>query len=242
MSKTRLYVNKKLSENLIIHIKNKQHHFLKNVLRIKLQDLVMVFDGCSGEWFSKVISINRDNIVLQVSNKSKNLEEEKDIWLIYAPIKNSRMSITIQKATELGVTRFIPCHTEYTNMPKINLKNLKLNIIESSEQSERLTIPSFNEPIKLTDIIEKFPLDRGLIFCDEQKIGNPNIYNALSENIKKYKKWAVIIGPEGGFSTEERIKIKSISSTISVSLGRTTLRSDTATTAALFCVQSLLDL
>ena len=88
MSKTRLFVSKKLSSNIIIYIKNKQHHFLKNVLRIKKEDNINLFDGLTGEWLSKVISINRDNIVLQIQNKLRDIPQEPDLWLIFAPIKS----------------------------------------------------------------------------------------------------------------------------------------------------------
>ena len=118
MSKTRLFVSKKLSANILIYIKNKQHHFLKNVLRIKKEDNINLFDGLTGEWLSKVISINRDNIVLQIQNKLRDIPQESDLWLIFAPIKSYRMNITIQKATELGISRFIPILTEYTNQSK----------------------------------------------------------------------------------------------------------------------------
>ena len=129
MSKTRLYVEKKLSANILIYIKNKQHHFLKNVLRINIQDNILIFDGLTGEWLSKVISINRDNVVLQVLEKTREIKSETDIWLLFAPIKSLRMNITIQKATELGISRFLPCITQNTNQPKINIRNLKMNII-----------------------------------------------------------------------------------------------------------------
>ena len=241
MSKTRLFVEKKLSPNIMIYIKDKQHHFLKNVLRIKINDIISLFDGYTGEWLSKVISINRDNTVLQINKKNKNISIEKDLWLIFAPIKYFRLNITIQKATELGISRFLPCATEYTNQSKINYNNLKMNIIEAAEQSERLTIPNLNKIIKLDEIINNFPSDRGLIFCDENHYKLPSIYNALSKKIDKYNKWAVMIGPEGGFSEAERQKILSIPSSIPVSLGKRILRSDTAVTAALFCIQSLID-
>ena len=241
MSKTRLYVEKKLSANMLIYIKNKQHHFLKNVLRIKIQDNILIFDGLTGEWLSKVISINRDNVVLQVLKKTRETKYETDVWLIFAPIKLFRMNITIQKATELGISRFIPCITQNTNQPKINLRNLKMNIIEASEQSERLSLPLIDSPTKLETLVENFPKDRCLIFCNENHENLPMIYEALSNKITQYKKWAVIIGPEGGFSDEEVEKITSLPSTISVSLGQRILRSDTATTAAIFSLQSLVE-
>ena len=241
MSKTRLYVEKKLSANMLIYIKNKQHHFLKNVLRIKIQDNILIFDGLTGEWLSKVISINRDNVVLQVLKKTREIKSETDVWLIFAPIKLFRMNITIQKATELGISRFIPCITQNTNQPKINIRNLKMNIIEASEQSERLSLPLIDNPTKLETLVENFPKDRCLIFCNENHENLPMIYEALSNKITQYKKWAVIIGPEGGFSDEEIEKITSLPSTISVSLGGRILRSDTATTAAIFSLQSLVE-
>ena len=241
MSKTRLYVEKKLSSNIMIYIKNKQHHFLKNVLRINIQDNILIFDGLTGEWLSKVISINRDNVVLQVLKKTREIKSETDVWLIFAPIKLFRMNITIQKATELGISRFIPCITQNTNQLKINIRNLKMNIIEASEQSQRLSLPPIDEPTKLETLVENFPKDRCLIFCNENHENLPMIYQALSKKIDKYKKWAVIIGPEGGFSKEEIDKITSLPSSISVSLGERILRSDTATTAAIFSLQSLVE-
>ena len=240
-SKTRLYVDKELSSNIMIYIRDKQHHFLKNVLRIKIQDTIIVFDGISGEWLSKVVSINRNNIVLQILQKNKKLDSEVDLWLIFAPIKSLRMNITIQKATELGVSAIIPCITQNTNQPKINIRNLKMNIIEAAEQSERLTLPKLEKTITLNDLLDKFPRDRGLIFCDENNEDLPSINETLPNYTNTYKKWAVLIGPEGGFTEIEIKKIASISSSIPVSLGKRILRSDTATTAALFSIQSIIE-
>ena len=241
-SKTRLYFDKKLSPNIMIYIKEKQHHFLKNVLRIKVKDLITVFDGVTGEWLSEVISINRDNIVLQIKKKISEIEKETDLWLIFSPIKLFRMNITIQKATELGVSQFIPCITQNTNQTKINMRNLYMNIIEAAEQSERLTLPKLNEIINLNNLLRDFPKDRGLIFCNENDKNLPSIFKALENKSSIYKKWAILVGPEGGFSETETKEILSISSSIPVSLGKRILRSDTATTAALFAVQSFIEM
>ena len=240
-SKTRLYFDKKLSINIMIYIKEKQHHFLKNVLRIKVKDLITVFDGVTGEWLSEVISINRDNIVLQIKKKISEIEKETDLWLIFSPIKLFRMNITIQKATELGVSQFIPCITQNTNLTKINMRNLYMNIVEAAEQSERLTLPKLNEVVNLNNLLRDFPKDRGLIFCNENDKNLPSIFKALENKSSIFKKWAILIGPEGGFSETETKEILSISSSIPVSLGKRILRSDTATTAALFAVQSFIE-
>ena len=240
-SKTRLYFDKKLSPNIMIYIKEKQHHFLKNVLRIKVKDSITVFDGVTGEWLSEVISINRDNVVLQIKKKISEIEEETDLWLIFSPIKLFRMNITIQKATELGVSQFIPCITQNTNLTKINMRNLYMNIVEAAEQSERLTLPKLNEVVNLNNLLRDFPKDRGLIFCNENDKNLPSIFKALENKSSIFKKWAILIGPEGGFSETETKEILSISSSIPVSLGKRILRSDTATTAALFAVQSFIE-
>ena len=241
MSKTRLYVDRELSSNIMIYIKDKQLHFLKNVLRIKIQDKLSVFDGKTGEWLSKVISINRDNIVIQIIDRIKFLKQETDVWLVFAPIKSFRMNITIQKATELGISKFVPCLTQNTNQYKINFRNLKMNIIEAAEQSERLSIPVLSESIKLDNLIDNFPKDRCLIFCNENQKNLPMINEAISKQVNNYNKWAILIGPEGGFLQTEVDKIVSLKNTISVSLGERILRSDTATTAAIFSLQSLVE-
>ena len=122
-SKTRIFVSKNISANLMLYIKNQQHHFLKNVMRVKINDIINVFDGKSGEWETSVISINRDNTVLRVLKNIKKFQNSPDAWLIFAPIKLNRMAITIQKSTELGVSKIIPCVTEFTNFKNVNVSN-----------------------------------------------------------------------------------------------------------------------
>ena len=121
-SKTRIFISKSISSNLIIYIKGKQHHFLKNVLRVKINDYINIFDGVSGEWSATVISVNRDSTVLRVIDNTITMKTSNDVWLVFAPIKQHRMSLAIQKATELGVSKIIPCITEYTNIRNINIK------------------------------------------------------------------------------------------------------------------------
>ena len=240
-SKTRLYIDKKLSLSMIIYIKDKKHHYLKNVLRCKLNDEIIVFDNKTGEWIANIISINRDLTTLKIFKKNKNLIISPDIWLAFAPIKQYRLNISIQKATELGVSNLIPIFTSYTNIANLNYRNLNLNIIEASEQCERTTLPLLEKQILLKDFIDKHPKDRALVFCNERNKTNKSMFSDIIDNKNKYKKWTLLIGPEGGFSTEETNEINKFSNTISVSLGKQILRSDTATVAALFCLQSIID-
>ena len=239
MSKTRIFVEKKISLNLLLYIKGKQLHFLKNVIRVKINDQIDVFDGITGEWTTKVLSINRDNIVLKIIDLNKKITENYDVWLLFAPIKSHRMGIAVQKATELGVTRIIPCITEFTNSKKIKLKNLNDNAIEASEQSKRMDVPQIDKGINLKEILQNWPKDRKLIFCDE-KFNDKTIFDTLFELKVSVKKIALLIGPEGGFSDTERDIIKKNVNVLSVSLGNKVLRSDTAITVALFSIQQIL--
>ena len=240
-SKTRLFIEKQISQNLMIYIKEKQHHFLKNVLRIKLNDVINVFDGITGEWRSQVISISKDKTALKIEKKIRELETQPDIWLIFAPIKLFRLNIIIQKAVELGVLKFIPCKTEFSNFDKLNYKNLELNDIEAAQQCERLEIPKIEKIINLDALIKELPDDRALVFCDESDTNLPSIYDEIKLNLNNYSKWSVIIGPEGGFSNEERDLIKKQKNVLRVTLGSRILRSDTAAISSLFCIQSLVD-
>ena len=239
-SKTRIFVNRSLSSNLMIYIKDKQYHFLKNVLRVKINDQINIFNGISGEWNATIISINKNNILLRVEENIIKMKKSSDIWLIFAPIKQHRMSLAIQKATELGVSKIIPCITEYTNIRTINIKNLYDNAIEAAEQSERLDVPSIEKQIDLKLLLSEWPAGRKLIYCDEKiKNGKSIIETLLSFKEHNYQ-WGVLIGPEGGFSDSEKELISQNKNVVMVSLGERLLRSDTAITASLFCVQELI--
>ena len=240
-SKTRLFTDKKISQNLMIYIKDKQHHFLKNVLRIKLDDTINLFDGITGEWESNVISISKDKTALKIIKKIREFETQPDIWLIFAPIKILRLNILIQKTVELGVSKLIPCKTEFSNFDKLNYKNLELNAIEASQQCERVDVPKIEKINDFNTLINNFSDDRALIFCDESATNLPSIYDKVKSNLNNFQKWSIIIGPEGGFSVEERNKLLKQNNVLQVSLGKRILRSDTAAISSLFCVQSLVD-
>ena len=217
-SKTRIFVNKTISSNLLIYIKNKQHHFLKNVLRIKVNDEINVFDSITGEWESIVIAINRDNTVLRIGSIIDKIKTSSDIWLIFAPIKQHRMSIAIQKATELGVAKIVPCITEFTNIRKINTKNLNDNAIEAAEQCGRLDVPKIEKQIEFNTLLSNWPKDRKLIYCNERIDTNQSIIDKLSPYKNSINKWAVLIGPEGGFSNHENKFLSESNDVLSVSL------------------------
>ena len=175
-SKTRLFIEKRISQNLMIYIKEKQHHFIKNVLRVKLNDVINVFDGITGEWRSQVISISKDKTALKIEKKIREFETQPDIWLIFAPIKLFRLNIIIQKAVELGVSKFVPCKTEFSNFDKLNYTNLELNAIEAAQQCERLDVPKIEKIINLDK--------SDAIICLGAIIrGETTHYELISENV-----------------------------------------------------------
>jgi 16S rRNA (uracil1498-N3)-methyltransferase len=150
------------------------------------------------------------------------------------------MSLAIQKATELGVSKIIPCITEFTNIRKINAKNLHDNAIEAAEQSERLDVPRIEKQVDLTTLLSNWPEDKKLIYCDEKIKEKRSIIDLLTPFKDAENKWAVLIGPEGGFSDSEQELITKSKNVLSVSLGDRLLRSDTAITVSLYCIQELL--
>ena len=239
-SKTRIFVTQTISSNLIIYIKNKQHHFLKNVLRIKINDKINIFDNKTGEWEANIATINRDNIVLRVIKNLHVFKKSPNIWLLFAPIKQHRMTLAIQKATELGVSKIIPCVTEFTNIKNLNIRNLVDNSIEAAEQSERLDLPEIEKEANLQTLLSNWPNDRTLIYCDEKLSNEKQIIESLLPLKNSNNKWAVLVGPEGGFSDIEKNMITKNKNVLPVSLGDRVLRSDTAITVALFCIQELL--
>ena len=128
---------------------------------------------------------------------------------------------------ELGVSKLVPCKTEFSNFDKLNYKNLTLNAIEASQQCERLDVPKIEKIINLNTLLEDFPSDRALVFCDESDLNLPSIYDDVRGKRAMYSKWAVIIGPEGGFSESEEEEALALGVQF-FKWGQRTLRSDTA--------------
>ena len=178
---------------------------------------------------------------MEISKKIADQKNSLDLWLLFSPIKKNRLNILIQKATELGINYFIPVDSERTNLKNIKISNLQYNAIEAAEQCERLDVPEVGNLIKISKINDLLLKDRCLIFCDESDKKLKNIINEMTQIKKKYKKWSLIVGPEGGFSEKEKKQLLNLKNTHPVSLGKRILRSDTAVTVALYCIQQFAD-
>ncbi len=219
MSNIRLFFEKSLSLNLNSTLDKSQSHYLSKVMRINMGKSFSLFNQ-SGEWEAKVENINKGIVEFSVIKKLRSANSEKEIWLAFAPIKLNYLNLMIQKATEIGVTRFIPILTERTVVRKLNDKRLNKIIIEASEQSNRLNIPSLDKLIKL-DTFLKSNQNTNIIF------GDLNTDNTKID-IKSKNPLCVLIGPEGDFSLKERENILKLKNIIPLKINDNILRSETA--------------
>jgi len=221
-----------LKENLEIgrefKITDKIYHYIANVMKSKIGDEIFIVNGKDGEFIAEIIFLNNKYCVLKIKNKTKNYLKEKFLGLIFAPIQ--KIDLVLKSATELGVTDFFPIDTDYTTNKNI-LKTNKIegNIIEAVEQSERLDLPNVYKIENLKNILEKLKNENSVIFFCEERSGKNSIKEVL-KNIKiSDKKIYALVGAEGGFSNKEKDLIKSYQNVVSVSLGNTILRAETAT-------------
>lgn len=234
-SRTRLYINEVFQDGSAHHVEGNQGHYLVNVLRIKLGEYVTLFNGDQGEWLAEIIKVKKGKALLRTIEKVRDQKNDPDLWYLFAPVKKARIDYMIQKATELGVSYIRPIMTQHTNLDKIKEEKIINNMIEAAEQCGRMTVPQMDVMISLEDLLENFPDDRGLIFCDEAGDAIP-----FKEINAKYNKWAILIGPEGGFSETERELVRRHSNSIPVTLGPRILRADTAAVAAFSLWQSFI--
>ena len=229
MSNIRLFFSKSLSLNLVDKLDKPQSHYLNKVMRLKVNKNFCLFNS-SGEWEAKILNISRNIIEFNITKQLRKKESTKEIWLAFSPIKSNYFNFMIQKATELGVTKFFPIIFERSIVRKINKDRLEKIIIEASEQSNRINIPEILNLKNLKEFLENFPNDGSLIFCDINS--NKEKIDALLSK-KNKGPLCILIGPEGDFSEVERQSIIDIKQSISLSLSYNILRSETAAIAAI---------
>ena len=224
MSNIRLFYSKSLSLNLTDKLDKSQSHYVSKVMRLKEKEVLSLFNS-SGEWEAKILNITKSIVEFNVTKQLRLKENAKDLWLAFSPIKSNYFNFMIQKATELGVTKFLPIIFERTIVRKINKERLEKVIIEAAEQSNRITVPSIEEPQKLKSFLNN---DMDLIFTD-LNTANTKI------DLKKLttKPTCVIIGPEGDFSEQERDEILKFNGVQPIKINENILRSETAVISAL---------
>jgi 16S rRNA (uracil1498-N3)-methyltransferase len=219
MSNIRLFFKESLSHNLISKLDKSQSHYLSKVMRINIGQSFSLFNQ-SGEWEAKIKEINKGIVEFSVIKKLRSANNEREIWLAFSPIKLNYLNLMIQKATELGVTKFIPILTERTIVRKLNDKRLNKIIIEASEQSNRLKVPKLEKIIKLNEFL-RLNQNTNIIF------GDLNTDNSKI-NFKSSDPLCILIGPEGDFTVKERENILKLKKLISLKINQNILRSETA--------------
>ncbi len=233
MSNIRLFFPESLSNNLSGKLNKEQSKYLTSVMRLKTKEEFSLFNK-GGEWNTKIISINKGIVEFEVQKQLREPNKEREIWLIFAPIKSNYFNFMIQKATEIGVTKLFPIITERTIVRNINEVRLNKILIEAAEQSNRLTVPS----IKKIQKLEKFLNDNkniNLIF------GDLNTENKKIEFRDTSKPIGLLIGPEGDFSEKERTKILEFEGVQSIKLNDNILRSETAVISSLSIINYLIN-
>jgi 16S rRNA (uracil1498-N3)-methyltransferase len=213
-----------------------QAHYLVSVMRRRSGDPVWLFNGRDGEWIATFEPSGKRGCRLIVTERRRVQQSDIDLWLVFAPVKNARIEILIEKATELGVSALVPVLTERTIVRKLNQARLLAHAIEAAEQSNRMAVPDMRDLAGLDQVLADWPNGRRLIYADE--IGSATLARQALVGLRPGP-LAVLIGPEGGFSTSERDRILALADAIPISLGPRLLRADTAALAALALVQGL---
>ena len=230
MSNIRLFYPESLSINLEGKLDKAQSHYLTKVMRIPIGGNFSLFNKF-GEWQTIIKNISKNDLTFKVTKRLRHEENETDLWLAFSPIRSNFFNFMIQKATELGVTKFVPVITERTVVRNINYERLIKIVTEASEQSNRLSIPEIDNTQKLDDFF-KNNKDLNLIFGD---LNSDN--KKLKINNKKLL--CILIGPEGDFTEIEREKILKYGGTQSIKLGKNILRTETAVISALSVINFL---
>ena len=219
MNNIRLFFPESLSTNLILKLDKSQSHYLTKVMRINIGKNFSLFNQ-NGEWEAEITKITKGIVEFLITKKIRSNDNQKEIWLAFAPVKLNYLNLMIQKGTELGVSKFIPILTERTIVRKINEKRLNKIIVEASEQSNRLKVPKLEEIIKLDNFLN-FNQKTNIIFGDLNT-------NNKKLNINNINPLCILIGPEGDFTTKEREKILKFKNIIPLKINENILRSETA--------------
>ena len=233
MSNIRLFFSDTLSANMIDKLDKNQSHYLSKVMRVKENEVFSLFNK-EGEWEAKILGISKNTVEFKIIKQLRQKEITKELWLAFSPIKSNYQNFMLQKATELGVTKFLPIIFDRTVVRKINKDRIEKIVIEASEQSNRINVPTIEEAQDLNSFLKKNVMD--LIFTD------------LNSNIKKIDKSkftdkpvCIIIGPEGDFSETEREKILSFKGVQPIKINENILRSETAVISAISIVNYVIN-
>ncbi len=233
----RVFLEQPLAAGAEIALSRDQINYLVNVLRLGSGSEVLVFNGRDGEWKSHLATASRREANLSVGQQTRPQPAAVSLDYAFAPLKHARLDYMVQKAVEMGATQLSPVLTQHTQVSRVNLDRMRANVIEAAEQCGVLSLADVAEPKPFDRWLRELAPECMLIFCDE----GTDVVSPLDALARAERKpMSVLIGPEGGFSGEERRALLARPSVIRLSLGPRILRADTAGVAALALVQSVL--
>ena len=247
----RLYLDMTFQSGAELELDKDASHYLVTVMRRKPGDEVRVFNGRDGEWRADVAVAHKRAAILQIRAQTRLQSAAPDMAVYFAPVKKQRTDFIVEKATELGAASVTAVMTARTTAERVRTERLSALVREAAEQTERLDLPAVNEPVALTQLLKSWDGERRLIFADEAGEAEDApwggdsgraqpIAQALAAFARPAGKWALLIGPEGGFAPEERALLRAQPFVVPVSLGPRILRADTALAAALSVWQAVL--
>jgi len=228
----RLFVGGPLGPGISVELDAGQANYLGNVMRLKVGDEALLFDGASGEWLARVSDAGKKRMTLSIESRTGEQEAVPDCWLAFAPVKRSQTDWLVEKATELGIARLLPVTTKRTVVERVKLERLDAIAIEAAEQCNRTTVPQIAEPQTLENFLKGRGTDRTLYFADEAG-GEPAV------TAFKPGPAVLLTGPEGGFTDKERDAIRAAPNAVPVSLGPRILRAETAALAVITTYMAL---
>jgi 16S rRNA (uracil1498-N3)-methyltransferase len=226
-AKIRLHVDHPLGDGQAVPLSPDQSHYLTGVMRLAAGAAILLFNGREGEWRATLTLASRRGAIATCDAQTRPLVLPPDLWLLFAPVKKARTDFIVEKAVELGVARILPVQTRHTNSERIRQDRLQAHAMEAAEQCGATFVPSVADLVALDRLLDQWPEDRRLYWCDEKAIGQPA---ALAPHDGPA---AILIGPEGGFSAEESRRLRDRQGVTALSLGPRILRADTAVVAAL---------
>ena len=236
MSNIRLFFSESLSINLKGKLDKSQSHYVNKVMRIKVNGVFSLFNS-SGEWEAKILNISKNIVEFNITKQLRQKENDNELWLAFSPIKSNYFNFMIQKATELGITKFLPVIFDRSIVRKINKTRLDKIIIEATEQSNRIKIPFLEKPKSLKKFLSDNKNKINLVFADLNSRNNKLDIKNLSK-----KPTCLIIGPEGDFSELEREIILSFNNVTSIKINKNILRTETAAISSISIINYLMDL
>ncbi|MEZ5871757.1 MAG: 16S rRNA (uracil(1498)-N(3))-methyltransferase [Nitratireductor sp.] len=236
----RLFVDAPLGDGVSVALDKGQSNYLLNVLRMKSGANVLAFNGRDGEWLCTLTGEGRKSASLKVATQTRMQPAPGTLHYLFAPLKHARLDYMVQKAVEMGAAVLQPVVTQHTQASRVNTERMQANALEAAEQCGILAVPQIREPARLETLLRAWETandpDRRLVFCDESASDNDCL-----ELLKplKGRPLSVLIGPEGGFSQQEREILRGLPFVTAIPLGPRILRADTAAVAALAVVQAV---